>query len=153
MEPQFLVLDEPVSNLDVSIQAQIINLLLRLKERLNLTYLFISHDLNLVAYLADRIAVMFRGRIVELARAEELLAHPLHPYTLELFSAVPRLVGTGATGAQVEERQAQESMAEARPGRGCPYYPRCARGERTCAEIDPELADSGGGHLVACYRI
>jgi len=153
MEPRFLVLDEPVSNLDVSIQAQIINLLLRLKERLNLTYLFISHDLNLVAYLADRIAVMFRGRIVELARAEELLAHPLHPYTLELFSAVPRLAGKGAAGGQVEERQAQGPGAEAKPGRGCPYYPRCARGELACAEMDPELTDLGGGHLVACFKL
>jgi oligopeptide transport system ATP-binding protein len=168
MEPRFLVLDEPVSNLDVSIQAQIINLLLRLKERLRLTYLFISHDLNLVAYLADRIAVMFRGRIVELSRTEELLTHPLHPYTLELFSAVPRLVGGGAAGARVEEplargpgaedrreqeRRTERPAAEARPGLGCPYYPRCARGEPACAEMDPELTDSGGGHLVACHKL
>jgi oligopeptide/dipeptide ABC transporter ATP-binding protein len=153
MEPQFLVLDEPVSNLDVSIQAQIINLLLRLKERLNLTYLFISHDLNLVAYLADRIAVMFCGRIVELARAEEMLGHPLHPYTLELFSAVPRLAGTAAEGWREVERQAEGPAAEPEVGRGCPYYPRCARGEWACAEIDPELTDLGGGHLVACYKL
>ena len=93
MDPRLLVLDEPVSNLDVSIQAQIINLLLDIKSRLALTYLFISHDLNLVAYLADRIAVMFRGRIVELGSTPEILGEALHPYTRRLFASVPRLTG------------------------------------------------------------
>jgi oligopeptide/dipeptide ABC transporter ATP-binding protein len=153
MEPQFLVLDEPVSNLDVSIQAQIINLLLQLRERLHLTYLFISHDLNLVAYLADRIAVMFRGRLVELAWTEELLNRPQHPYTLELLSAVPRLAGTAAQGWREAERRAEGPDAGPEAGRGCPFYPRCARGEPACAQMDPELADSGGGHLVACYKL
>jgi ABC-type dipeptide/oligopeptide/nickel transport system ATPase component len=95
LDPEFLVLDEPVSNLDVSIQAQIINLLLDLKERLSLTYLFISHDLNLVAYLSDRIGVMYRGRLVELAATEEILGNPLHPYTRRLFAAAPGLGGPG----------------------------------------------------------
>jgi len=89
MEPDFLILDEPVSNLDVSIQAQIINLLLDLKTELALTYLFISHDLNLVAYLSDRISVMYQGRLVELAPTEAIMANPCHPYTRKLFSSVP----------------------------------------------------------------
>ena len=89
MEPDFLVLDEPVSNLDVSIQAQIINLLQDLKKELGLTYLFISHDLNLVAYLSDWIAVMFKGRLVETGSTDEIMGHPRHPYTLKLFSSIP----------------------------------------------------------------
>jgi ABC-type oligopeptide transport system ATPase subunit len=98
MDPEFIVLDEPVSNLDVSIQAQIINLLMELRERFKLTYLFISHDLGLVAYLADRIGVMYRGRLVESAATEELLRRPVHPYTRRLFSSAP-----GATGEAAEE--------------------------------------------------
>jgi oligopeptide/dipeptide ABC transporter ATP-binding protein len=153
MDPEFLALDEPVSNLDVSIQAQIINLLLELKERLHLTYLFISHDLNLVAYLADRIAVMFRGRIAELAAAEELLRHPLHPYTLELFSAVPHLVGATRDEGQAAARGPQRPGAVHPAARGCPYYERCVRAETVCTEMDPELTDTGGGHLVACLKL
>jgi oligopeptide/dipeptide ABC transporter ATP-binding protein len=158
MDPEFLALDEPVSNLDVSIQAQIINLLLQLKERFRLTYLFISHDLNLVAYLADRIAVMFRGRIVELAPAVELLRHPLHPYTRELLSAVPHLVGADrdANPAEAREAEGPEAGRPAAAGpavRGCPYYERCQRGEPACTQIDPELTDTGGGHLVACLKL
>jgi ABC-type oligopeptide transport system ATPase subunit len=89
MDPEFLILDEPVSNLDVSIQAQIINLLMDLKKDLNLTYLFISHDLNLVSYMCDVVAVMFGGRIVEQAPTEALLAHPGHPYTRRLLASIP----------------------------------------------------------------
>jgi oligopeptide/dipeptide ABC transporter ATP-binding protein len=155
MDPEFLALDEPVSNLDVSIQAQIINLLLQLKERFRLTYLFISHDLNLVAYLADRIAVMFHGRIVELAPAVELLRQPLHPYTRELLSAVPHLVGADQ-GGEAREAEGQETGRPAAAGPatwGCPYYERCLRGEPACSEIDPELLDTGGGHLVACLKL
>ncbi len=93
MEPDFLILDEPVSNLDVSIQAQIINLLLDLKEKLQLTYLFISHDLNLVSYLSDKIAVMYMGRIIEQGRTDEVLNSPVHPYTKKLFSSAPSISG------------------------------------------------------------
>lgn len=167
MEPEFLVLDEPVSNLDVSIQAQIVNLLLDLKERLFLTYLFISHDLNLVAYLSDRIAVMFRGRIVELAPTEELLGNPLHPYTLQLFSSVPRLTEKRAprqagsdeprrqqAGAEAISTEEGQKAGEPRPAAtGCLYADRCGRGDLYCAENDPQLMDAGGGHLVACFKI
>jgi oligopeptide/dipeptide ABC transporter ATP-binding protein len=147
VDPRLLVLDEPVSNLDVSIQAQIINLLLDLKERLALTYLFISHDLNLVAYLADSIAVMFRGRIVELASASRILHSPLHPYTRRLFASVPRL-----TGERIALDNAEgSSEAEAPPvSGGCRYAARCERGDLACHSHEPELRDAGGGHLVAC---
>jgi oligopeptide/dipeptide ABC transporter ATP-binding protein len=150
LDPRLLVLDEPVSNLDVSIQAQIINLLLDLKKRLALTYLFISHDLNLVAYLADRIAVMFRGRIVELGSTPQILEEPLHPYTRRLFASVPRL-----TGERIATRIAAESEAEdvSRAGlAGCLYAERCGRGDLACSLNDPGLIDAGDGHLVACLK-
>jgi ABC-type oligopeptide transport system ATPase subunit len=134
LEPELLVLDEPVSNLDVSIQAQIINLLQDLKERLSLTYLFISHDLNLVGYLSDRIAVMYRGRIVELAATEEILGNPVHRYTQALFAAAPSLSGGGLGRAAGVE-------SDGGPGRGG------AAGSG--GPDEPELVDIGGGHLVA----
>ena len=112
MQPEFLVLDEPVSNLDVSIQAQIINLLLDLKDRLSLTYLFISHDLNLVAYLSDNIAVMFRGRIVELGSTEQIMERPAHPYTLRLFSASPTLHGTITSSETIQDNEFQHTASD-----------------------------------------
>ena len=150
MDPRLLVPDEPVSNLDVSIQAQIINLLLDLKDRLSLTYLFISHDLNLVAYLADRIAVMFRGRIVELGTAAQILGEALHPYTRRLFASVPRLTGQRIAPRMAEEIETEEA-SRAR-GTGCRYAERCTRADLACAQADPELHDAGGGHLVACLK-
>jgi len=166
VSPEFLALDEPVSNLDVSIQAQIINLLLDLKERLALTYLFISHDLNLVAYLSDRVAVMYGGRLVELADTPEITAHPLHPYTLRLFYSAPSAVADpqalGAPAAQQNGElfpsggpeagcKAQESRPTSTP-RGCPYNGLCNAGDPACAQLEPELVDVGGGHLVACLK-
>ncbi|MQY76181.1 MAG: ATP-binding cassette domain-containing protein [Spirochaeta sp.] len=155
MEPEFLVLDEPVSNLDVSIQAQIINLLLDLKEELSLTYLFISHDLNLVAYLSDAIAVMYQGRIVEQAPAKELMNRPLHPYTLKLFSSVPGQKGerllpdqeikAGKSGGPVNISRTRKA--------GCPYFSQCPKGDSQCTGSAPALSDSGEGHLVACFKI
>ncbi|MBN2551929.1 MAG: ABC transporter ATP-binding protein [Spirochaetales bacterium] len=147
MQPDFLVLDEPVSNLDVSIQAQIINLLLDLKERLSLTYLFISHDLNLVAYISDRIAVMYRGRIVELGSTEQIMERPVHPYTLKLFSASPSLHGTLQGSDKAQEGQAAEESTG-----GCPYAAQCDRRDSDCLEQEPELRDIGEGHLVACIH-
>ena len=155
MEPEFLVLDEPVSNLDVSIQAQIINLLLDLKERLSLTYLFISHDLNLVAYLSDTIAVMYRGRIVEQAATEELMSRPLHPYTLKLFSSVPGLKGERLLPDQdIEDGKSRGPINISRvPAGGCPYLSQCPEGDSQCTESALELSDSGKGHLTACFKI
>jgi oligopeptide/dipeptide ABC transporter ATP-binding protein len=150
MAPDFLVLDEPVSNLDVSIQAQIVNLLQDLRARFNLTYLFISHDLHLVAYVSDRVGVMYRGRLVETAVTGEIMARPLHPYTQRLFSSVPDAVADGAAAA---ETPAAEEAIDARRQGGCPYCGQCSRETSRCREAEPELHDAGGGHLVACWHI
>jgi peptide/nickel transport system ATP-binding protein len=159
MEPDFLVLDEPVSNLDVSIQAQIINLLLDLKRELALTFLFISHDLNLVAYLSDTIAVMYRGRIVEQADAEELVKTPLHPYTRRLFAAQQGLPGGPggpdsaaplAAAAEARDGAALAAPPHSRGTPGCAFAPHCPLRLKDCLEGQPELRDCGGGHLVAC---
>ena len=155
MEPEFLVLDEPVSNLDVSIQAQIINLLLDLKEELSLTYLFISHDLNLVAYLSDTIAVMYQGRIVEQAATEELMSRPLHPYTLKLFSAVPDLRKARLlTDQEIDDEKSggHDNISRA-PAGGCPYFSQCPKGDSQCIGSAPALSDSAKGHLTACFKI
>ena len=137
MEPEFLVLDEPVSNLDVSIQAQIINLLLDLKEEFSLTYLFISHDLNLVSYLSDRVAVMFKGQIVETADTDHIMKTPLHPYTLKLFSSAPGQENT-------ELFEADESYNKGLPP-GYSYFP-------PGPESSLRLLDTGNGHQVGCYE-
>ena len=150
MDPDFLVLDEPVSNLDVSIQAQIINLLQDLRGRFNLTYLFISHDLHLVAYVSDRIGVMYRGRLVETAATGTIMARPLHPYTQRLFSSVPDAVAGGAAAA---ESPAAEAAPDARRQGGCPYCGQCSRETSRCRDAAPELRDTGEGHLVACWNI
>lgn len=151
MEPDFLILDEPVSNLDVSIQAQIINLLLDLKTELALTYLFISHDLNLVAYLSDRIGVMYQGRLVELASTEAIMTSPCHPYTRKLFSSVP--------GRQSIEDNSQDSVAEATRGNsvsgtgaGCSYADECRISDQNCRKALPELTEIHPGHQVACCK-
>ncbi len=138
MEPEFLVLDEPVSNLDVSIQAQIINLLLDLKDEFSLTYLFISHDLNLVSYLSDEVAVMYKGQVVETAETEKIMKGPLHPYTLKLFSSAP---GKNS----VELFEADESYREGLP-EGYTYFP---------PEPDSslQLIDIGEGHSIGCYAL
>lgn len=147
LEPEFLVLDEPISALDVSIQAQVVNLLVELREQLGLTYLFISHDLSVVEYVADEVAVMYLGRIVERAAAEELYRAALHPYTLALFSAVPsvdparrrrRIVLTG------------DVPSPSRPPRGCRFHPRCPLAESVCREVDPPET-ALDGHLVHCH--
>jgi oligopeptide/dipeptide ABC transporter ATP-binding protein len=151
MDPEFLVLDEPVSNLDVSIQAQIINLLLELRERFGLTYLFISHDLHLVAFLSDTIGVMYQGRIVEMAPTAAIMARPLHPYTRRLFSSVPG-VAEGA-GADEPAAPAQaEALRRSHGFRGCPYYGTCPRGDVECTREEPRLVDTGDGHMVSCFK-
>jgi len=147
IEPDFLVLDEPISALDVSIQAQVVNLLVDLREQLGLTYLFISHDLSVVEHVSDDVAVMYLGRIVEQAPAMRLYAEPLHPYTLALFSAVP----------SVEPNRRRRRIilpgdvpSPARPPAGCRFHPRCPLAERVCREIEPPAAISAG-HSVHCH--
>ncbi len=143
--PQLLVCDEPVSALDVSVQAQVLDLLLDLKEREGLTYLFISHDLNVVSYLADRIAVMYLGGIVETGPAEEVAARPLHPYTRALFSASPGLAGGG------ERIVLQgEPPSPAHPPAGCPFHTRCPFKKKRCETERPVLEEAEPGRQVAC---
>ena len=154
MEPDFLVLDEPVSNLDVSIQAQIINLLQDLKKELNLTYLFISHDLNLVAYLSDRIAVMYKGRLVESGSTDEIMDHPVHPYTLKLFSSIP---GMETTFAKDDARAPKETPAgngkiAAVGADACNYCDFCSMAGPECREKEPQLETMDGSHKVACHK-
>lgn len=138
MEPEFLVLDEPVSNLDVSIQAQIINLLLDLKDEFSLTYLFISHDLNLVSYLSDEVAVMYKGQIVETAKTEKIMKNPLHPYTLKLFSSAP---GKDSNELFEVDENYKEGLPE-----GFSYFP-------PFADSVSQLVDVGKGHKVGCFAI
>ncbi len=149
VEPKLLVCDEPVSALDVSIQAQVINLLVELQERLGVAYLFISHDLSVVRHISHRIGVMYLGRIVELAEADELHRRPLHPYTQALLSAVP-------IPDPVQERKRRrvvltgEVPSPDRAYTGCPFADRCPIVEQICRDVAPPL--EGGNHLAACHK-
>ncbi len=147
LEPEFVVLDEPISALDVSIQAQVVNLLIELREQLGLTYLFISHDLSVVEYIADEVAVMYLGQIVERGTAKELAAAPLHPYTIALFSAVPSVEPARRRKRIV---LAGDVPSPSRPPSGCRFHPRCPLAETVCREIDPP-ATLVDGHLVHCH--
>jgi oligopeptide transport system ATP-binding protein len=152
VRPKFIVCDEPVSALDVSIQAQIITLLMRLKEELNLTYLFIAHDLSVVRHISDRVAVMYLGKIMEITNSDELYGNPLHPYTQALLSAVP-------IPNPVVDRQRKRILltgdvpSPVFPPRGCHFHPRCSVATDACKEKEPELKDIGGEHWVACHRL
>jgi peptide/nickel transport system ATP-binding protein len=148
LNPKLIVCDEPVSALDVSIQAQILNLLEELQQRLKLSYLFIAHDLSVVKHIADRVAVMYLGKIVELARCEELFETPLHPYTEALLSAVPVPDVRAREGRIVLEGDVPNPSD---PPPGCRFHTRCRYAMDVCRQLEPKLEDAGGAHDVACH--
>jgi len=148
VSPKLVVADEPISALDVSIQAQIVNLLLDLQEELKLTYVFVSHDLKVVEFIADRVAVMYLGRLVELAPAEKIYAEPQHPYTQALLSAVPSIDRGRRKQRVILEGDVPSPL---NPPPGCSFHPRCPLAGTRCAEETPQAIDLGGGHQVACF--
>ena len=147
LSPDFIVCDEPVSSLDVSIQAKIVNLLMDIQKRRNLSYLFISHDLSVVRHISNRIAVMYLGRIVELADADEIFRTTMHPYSLALLSAVPRVVIDQKVNRILLKGDVPSPI---NPPPGCRFAPRCWMACERCKEIDPELTEVVPGHYVAC---
>lgn len=148
LNPEFIVCDEPVSALDVSIQSQVLNLLRELQHELKLSYLFISHDLSVVKYISDRVAVMYLGHIVEMAESEELFAHKLHPYTQALTSAIP-IPNPHLTKKRIVLQGDVPNPAN--PPKGCPFHERCAQCKAICREERPEFREVSPGHYVSCH--
>lgn len=152
VNPDFIVCDEPVSALDVSIQAQVINMFDELQEKLGLTYLFIAHDLLVVRHISDRIAVMYLGRMVELADAAEIYDHPLHPYSQSLLSAVP-VPDPKTARANKRIVLSGDIPSPLNAPSGCPFRTRCPYAIERCAEAMPPFEEVSAGHFVACHRV
>ena len=149
LNPEFIVADEPVSALDVSIQAQIINLLMELQQQLGLTYLFIAHDLSVVRHISDRVAVMYLGRVMELAESSAIYSDPTHPYTQALLSAVP-IPDPSVEAAREPIILPGETPSPLNPPSGCVFHPRCPIAEERCSQETPDLREVTPGHWTAC---
>jgi len=153
LQPELIICDEPVSALDVSVQAQILNLMLDLQKEFNLTYLFIAHDLSVVKYVSNKIGVMYLGKIVEIAPAEELYLNPLHPYTMGLLSAIP------IPDPKLENQRKRiilpgDVPSPINPPKGCRFHPRCPNAQDICSKEEPQLknySESGDDHFAACF--
>jgi oligopeptide transport system ATP-binding protein len=150
VNPEIVIADEPVSALDVSIQAQILNLFRQLQEELQLTYLFIAHDLSVIRHISERVAVMYVGKIVETGSVEQIFRTPMHPYTQALLQAVP-LPNPVAPPPRLT--LSGEVISPINPPAGCRLYGRCPIAGPECADIDPDLRDRGGEHFVACHKV
>jgi len=150
VKPSFIVCDEPVSALDVSIQAQIVNLLLSLQNEFNLTFLFISHDLRVVKHISNIVAVMYLGKIVEIATSDEIYKNPLHPYTKILISAIPDIKKEKVNRKIVISGDVPNPID---PPSGCSFHPRCPIAEEKCKTTTPQLTDKGGNHMASCHLV
>ena len=148
VEPAVIICDEPVSALDVSIQAQVLNLLLDLRQELDLSYAFIAHDLSVVRYIADRIAVMYLGRVVEIGHAEEVCAAPRHPYTVSLMASVP----VADPDHKIQAAAKGDVPSPINPPSGCAFHPRCPRAIDQCARQRPPLEPDATGRPIACFN-
>ena len=151
MDPEFIVCDEPISALDVSIQAQIVNMLIRFQEELGLTYLFIAHDLSMVCHISDRVAVMYIGNIVEYGSNEEIFMHPVHPYTKGLLSAVP-VPNPDYEKSHKRIPMQGEVISPIGEVKGCRFASRCPYATEICRNEAPKMKDFGGGHMAACHH-
>lgn len=152
VDPKFIVCDEPISALDVSIQAQVINILIDLQKKMNLTYLFIAHDLSMVRYISDRVGVMYLGNMMEVAKSDELYSNPLHPYTIALMSAIP-LADPNVQRAKKRIMLEGEVPSPINPPDCCPFVDRCPKAQDICRGTKPELKEVKPEHFVACHLV